>query len=141
MKKKNALLLIPAAAALVLEMLPYGAVCNFGYPAADGTMQYRRSLYAYFDLLPFGYGNFAPFLTGILTCAGLGLVLAFCLTGKRRLLGPAKIPLGVGVLVSLGPLLLGIEYFSAVGGFITAALLAAFLLVHFTLKRLKEDAK
>lgn len=136
--RKNVLVLIPIAAALVLEILPYGAVCNFGYQADDGTIAYMRSLYSYFDLLPFGYGNFAPFLTGILTCAVLVLALVFCVTGKRRLLLPAKILLCIGIVLSLCPLLFGIAYFSAVGALITASLIAEFLWLYFASKREKE---
>ena len=136
--RKNVLVLIPIAAALVLEILPYGAVCNFGYQADDGTIAYMRSLYSYFDLLPFGYGNFAPFLTAVLTCVILALAVVSCFTGSRRILLPVKVLLCVGIVLSLCPLLFGIEYFSAVGALITASLIAEFLWLYFASKREKE---
>lgn len=49
--------------ALVLEVLPIGVVMVF---AASPTKQ-TIEVYSYFSLLPVGYANFTPLLTGILT--------------------------------------------------------------------------
>lgn len=57
--RKKRIALSATTLAFVLELLPYGAVCNFANP--DGK-PWRRT-YSYFDLTPFGYANFAPFLT------------------------------------------------------------------------------
>ena len=49
--------------ALVLEMLPIGAVMVFATSSTECTIE----VYSYFSMLPVGYANFAPLLTGILT--------------------------------------------------------------------------
>lgn len=49
--------------ALVLEMLPIGAVMVFATSPTERTIE----VYSYFSMLPVGYANFAPLLTGILT--------------------------------------------------------------------------
>lgn len=49
--------------ALVLEMLPIGAVMFFATSSTERTIE----VYSYFSMLPVGYANFAPLLTGILT--------------------------------------------------------------------------
>ena len=124
MKYNRWLYLLLPIATLVLEILPYGAVCNFGNP--DGEPW--RITYSYFSLIPFGYANFAPLITALLTCAVLVLLLLYGFTGRRGLLRTGRILLSVAVAVSLCPLLLGVTFFSAVGAGITV-LLAAELLV------------
>ena len=50
---------------LLLESLPLGAVLSFSQgPNATGLHQ---ETYSYFSLIPFGYANFTPLITGILT--------------------------------------------------------------------------
>jgi len=50
---------------LLLESLPLGAVLSFSQgPNAIGLHQ---ETYSYFSLVPFGYANFTPLITGILT--------------------------------------------------------------------------
>ncbi len=114
--------------ALILEILPYGAVCNFGNPEGE---PWRRT-YSYFDLIPFGYANFAPFIVAILTCALLILIIIALVTKKqmKKLIFTVS---AAATVLSLAPLLLGIDYFSIVGALISAALLlntmAAFIKV------------
>ena len=127
--KKRLLYLILPIVTLILEILPYGAVCNFARPATDGSIGHFRRLYSYFDLTPFGYANFAPLITGIITCIILLLVTAYCLTGNQKWAYKAKNILYVCTAFSLGPLVLGIHFFSVVGGLITTALIAELLLL------------
>ena len=127
--KKRLLYLILPIVTLILEILPYGAVCNFARPATDGSIGHFRQLYSYFDLTPFGYANFAPLITGIITCIIALLVLVYCITGKLKWAQKAKNILYCCTLFSLGPLVLGIHFFSVVGGLITAALIAELLLL------------
>lgn len=49
--------------ALVLEVLPIGVVMVFATSPTKQTIE----VYSYFSLLPVGYANFTPLLTGILT--------------------------------------------------------------------------
>lgn len=124
MKKKLRYLIFPAAA-LILELLPYGAVCNFANPEGEAW----RSTYSYFDLLPFGYANFAPFLTAVTSCVLTVLLAVYAVSGGDRLLKAARWLMCVAVLLSLCPLLLGLRYYSIVGGLISAALLAGLLML------------
>ncbi len=134
MKKRLPYLLLPILT-LILEILPYGAVCNFANPEG----QPWRETYSYFDLTPFGYANFAPLLTAIISCLVLLLLVIFWATGKHAWAIKARNILCVCTLFSLGPLVLGVRYFSLVGAFITASLLAELLLLHFTVKAPKAE--
>ena len=65
-------------AALVLEILPIGAVMVF----ATSPTERVTETYSYFSLLPLGYANITPMLTGILTITIilLGVISLFKLT-------------------------------------------------------------
>ena len=133
MKKRWLHLLLPMAA-LVLELLPYGAVCNFANPEGE---PWRRT-YSYFDLTPFGYANFAPFLTAVFTCVVIALLLVYLFVGKRLPVAMAKKFLVVTFTLSLCPLLLGIEYYSVVGLLITLCLFAEAMWLSVEVKREKK---
>ena len=124
--KKRSLYLLPVLAALILELLPYGAVCNF---ALDGGETVRKT-YSYFDPLPFGYANFAPFLTALATLVIIGLLVGYLFSGSARLVKVAKTATVCALLLSLCPLLFGISYFSVVGALITLCLLVQMLFLH-----------
>lgn len=127
MKKKNVLLLLLPLVTLILEILPYGAVCRF----ANAEGEPWRETFSYFSLTPYGYANFTPFITAVLTVVVFLLLLVFCLTGKDKLRTAAKYVLLVACILSFGPLLLGLEYFSVVGLLISLTLLAQFFLLQF----------
>ena len=65
--KKISLVVFPALT-IVLEALPMGAVCTFAISPTERV----RETFSYFSLIPFGYANFAPLITAILT------VVIFC---------------------------------------------------------------
>ena len=132
--KKRLLYLIFPIITLILEILPYGAVCNFANPEGDPW----RKTFSYFDLTPFGYANFAPFLTAINTCVVLAFLLVYLFTGKTKTITVAKVLLCVGVVLSLCPLLFGINYFSIVGALISASLIAELVLLLVTAKKQGE---
>lgn len=136
MKKKRLLYLILPVITLILEILPYGAVCNFANP--EGAPW--RETFSYFDMTPFGYANFAPLITAIITCLIFGLLVVHCITGKQGWAVKAKNILYVGTVFSLGPLVFGINYFSIVGALITASLLAELLFLQFTLKPAETES-
>lgn len=121
--KKRLALPIAYAAAIVLELLPFGAVCNFADPVST-----IRKTFSYFDLVPFGYANFGPFLTAILTCVLLLLSLIYLFKEKPGLKKAMTVLSLMAVVTSLMPLLYGIDYFSVLGGLISLVLLAAFFL-------------
>ena len=133
MKKRMLYLILPIIT-LILEILPYGAVCNFARPATDGSIGQFRELYSYFDLIPFGYANFAPFITAIITCIILAILVLYCIANQQRLAVAARNILCVCTVFSLGPLVLGVRFFSVVGGLITATLITELLFICFTSK-------
>lgn len=112
---------------IILELLPYGVALNFGYPSDTGDILYKRETYAYFSLMPFGYGMFGPLLSAILTCVtAAAAVLAVAL--KRNW---AKAIVGLctaAVIASASPLLLGLKYFTVLGAVITLLLTAEMIL-------------
>lgn len=131
MLNKKLLYLILPIITLILEILPYGAVCNFANPEGEPW----RKTYSYFDLLPFGYANFAPFITALLTCIIILLLVINLFVNKERLILTVRNILIITSLISLYPLIFGISYFSIVGGLITLTLIANVLLIHFTYKK------
>ena len=133
MKQRFLYLVLPIIT-LILEVLPYGAVCIFASSPTDRI----RETFSYFDLTPFGYANFAPLFTAIITCLVFILLLVYCVKGNVRFAIKAKNILYVATVMSLGPLVFGFAYFSLVGGFITVSLLAELLLLHFTMKNSAE---
>lgn len=136
MEKKRFLYLILPIITLILEALPYGAVLNFANPEGEPW----RESFSYFSLTPFGYANFAPFVTAIITCIAFALLVIYCITGKHRTAITARNILCVCVVFSLGPLVFGIRYLSVVGILITLSLIAELLLLHFTVKEPETEA-
>lgn len=118
------------ALALVLELTPYGVILRFGRQAEDGGIGFFRKTYSYFSLLPVGYGNFFPFLTGLLTAALLALSLWRLRWDSRRIGGALFLGTALAAVFSLlPPVLFGAGYFSPVGICITVCLLLSLLAV------------
>ena len=115
--KNKFIMLFTTLVALILEILPYGAVCNFANP--DGEPW--RYTYSYFDLTPFGYANFAPFIVAFLTCVLIVLIIVSLLS-KKSMRIPILTVSAIATVLSLAPLLYGISFFSIVGAFISVAL-------------------
>ena len=115
--KNKFIMLFTTLVALILEILPYGAVCNFANP--DGEPW--RYTYSYFDLTPFGYANFAPFIVALLTCVLIVLIIVSLLS-KKTVRTPILTVSAIATVLSLAPLLYGISFFSIVGAFISVAL-------------------
>ena len=130
MKKRPLIYLILPIITLVCEILPYGAVCNFANPEGE---PFRQS-YSYFSMIPFGYANFAPLITAVLTCVIILLLAIYCLCRHSKLLHITKNILFAAAVISLGPLLFGFRYYSVLGGLITVSLFAEALLLHHTNK-------
>ncbi len=130
MKSCGILLTALPAAAVVLETLPYGAVLNFFVQAEDGSFGLMRQTYSYFSLTPFGYANFGPLITALLSCVLLlaGIIYLACGKGRKAI----KIISIIAVLASLAPLCFGLSYFSLPGVIISVLLAleatAAFLI-------------
>ena len=133
MKKRFLYLVLPIIT-LILEVLPYGAVCIFASSPTDRI----RETFSYFDLTPFGYANFAPLFTAIITCLVFILLLVYCVKGNVRFAIKAKNILYVAAVMSLGPLVFGLSFFSVVGALITTCLIAELLLLQFRIKQIVE---
>ena len=123
LKIQKALLAVLPAAAIVLELLPYGAVLHF----ANGFAGTIRETFSYFSFIPFGYANFGPLCTAVLSCLLLGLAAVYLLSGKGRPI--LRIVSVAAFAVSLTPLLLGLSSFSVCGGAISVLLGAEALLL------------
>lgn len=130
MKRKKILFSLFILATFILEIIPNGAVLNFANPEGDS---WRRT-YSYFSMTPFGYANFGPLFTAILTCVLIILVCVSWFKFSKRLNRIIMIISGITVVTSLLPLMFGTEYITVIGIIITA-LLASIFAVSF----IKED--
>ncbi len=130
MKKSKVLMLIISVVVLVLEILPYGAVCNFANP--DGNP--IKNTYSYFDLTPFGYANFGPFITAALTCVLVVLSIVFFIKSSKKLSRTIRVISGVSFFTSILPIMYGISYISFIGVTISLLLLSYFVISILTNK-------
>lgn len=124
MKQRFRYLILPLIT-LILEILPYGAVCVF----ASSPTERIRQTFSYFDLAPFGYANFTPLWTAVTTCFILLLLVIYCITGKNSFAKKARNLLWICILFSFGPLVFGIQFFSLVGLLISLSLIAEIALL------------
>ncbi len=116
--KKKIILLCTTIVAIVLEALPYGAVLKFGNPNGK---PWRRT-FSYFDITTFGYANFAPFIVAFLTCTLLILIIVSIFM-KKSLRIPIIAVSAIATILSLAPLLIGVDYFTIVAAFIFIVLM------------------
>ena len=121
MKIKRILAFVFATVALVLECLPYGAVLRFANP--DGEPW--RKTYSYFDPTPFGYGNFSPLFTAILTVLLVIMLILLFLREKEKRESSAFLLSMAASLFSVCPVTGGIHYCSPVGVASTLCLAAS----------------
>jgi hypothetical protein len=114
---------LPAAAALVLEILPFGAVLNFGSP--DGSV--NRGYFSYFDMVTFGNANFGPVPTAFFTVLTLlCLLVLLAVRTPSQGFGTAALVCGAAAfLFSLLPNLSMAAYRTDIGMIISILLLAA----------------
>lgn len=114
--------LIVLATTLILQILPYGAVLIF----SSGPNERIKQTFSYFSLTPFGYANFFPFLTAILTLFITILSAISIIRGMKdiRLPNMAFICTIIALMCSIIPILMfGIAYMSIVGIAISILLL------------------
>ena len=74
-------------------------------------------------------------LTAIISCLLFVLLVIYCIKGNIRTAITARNISLAAVVISLGQLVFGIEYFSLVGGLITLSLIAELLLLHIAVKK------
>jgi hypothetical protein len=108
-----------AFVAFILEILPFGAVCNFATPEGETI----RKTYSYFSLVPYGYANFFPLMTAILTVILLPFLLFSLVTKSEKAENTAFFVSFAGTILSFCPLFYGIRNFSLMGLGISICLL------------------
>ena len=113
--KKISLVVFPALT-IVLEALPMGAVCTFAISPTERV----RETFSYFSLIPFGYANFAPLITAILTV--VILLLSLISLKKDSVFNALFVLSIITAVISLMPLMYGLNNYSLVGALITIAL-------------------
>ena len=111
-------------AALVLEILPVGAVLIFAPAPGERVTE----SFSFFSLTPFGYANFFPLLAGVSTAAS-ALILAVGLIRRRRRSTPAFVfSVIAAVFAALPAVVFGTEYMNAASWAIFALLLISCVL-------------
>ena len=122
MKKRLVYLILPVIT-LILEIIPYGAVLYFGVGTGNGGTTVRE-LFSYFDLIPFGYANFAPMITGIFTCIAVLFLIRYWISGKKKVAIIARKLFLVTAVINLCPIFYGVRYLSFVGILVSVSLVA-----------------
>lgn len=120
--KKVCLAVLPALT-IVLELLPLGAVCIF----ATSPTERVKETFSYFSLTPFGYANFAPLITAILTV--VVLLLSLISLKKDSVFNALFVLSIITAIISLMPLMYGLNNYSLVGALITIALVTESIFV------------
>lgn len=127
MKKRLVLLILPIIT-IILESLPNGVVLHFW--ASQGTAT-KKEYFSYFDTILFGYANFSPLITAIVTCLILLLLIIYCFINKRGFLTVTITLVYIGILLSVCPLIFGLKNLTIVGAFVTVTLIAEVVILHF----------
>lgn len=127
MKIKKILLSVFCLTVFILELLPYGVVLNFANPEGKPW----RKTYSYFSLTPFGYANFGPFITAILTCALLVIVVVYLFKSHKGLNIAIMNVSGFATATSLLPLMFGFSYVTVIGVIVSVLLALTFGICFF----------
>ena len=133
MKRKILLIIMPIIL-IVLEILPYGAVLNFSNQQEGGSFGTIRQTTSYFDLLPFGYANFGPFLTAVLSCTILLMTLFYLKIQRKNILNTIFMISIIAFLTSVMPLMFGLDSYSIVGALISICIIIEACIVKRTSK-------
>ena len=102
--------------------------------ASPDPNEILTSAYSYFNLTPYGYGNFFPFITVILAIAGAVFLLIFIVYGKCR--KTAMIITGLGTATAIFSVMM--SYSVTVAGVLIAGMLILSLALQLFISRRKE---
>lgn len=114
-----------------MELLPYGAVLTFGSP--DGML--NRTTFSYFSTIPYGYANFAPLITAILTCVLFIMFMVYMFNNNAESYKRIKGVSITAAIVSFMPLLRGLENYSVTGFAISVVLLVVCIVLQLKFLR------
>lgn len=134
--KRLRLLVLPLAA-LVLEAMPFSAVMIFAVQGDNGAIEYIRRTTSYFSLTPFGYADFGPLLTALLSCLLLALTVWLCVRPGTGIYKAVLTVNALAVITSLLPLFLGTAFYSLAGAVISLALTAQLLYLLYSKRKEK----
>ena len=123
--------LVCCVAAVVIQILPLGAVLRFGIMAQDGTLSFRFEDYSYFDITPFGYAMFNYMICAVFTAIASLLSLLRTVTRSRRQT-PVTVLSGIALAMSLIPYISGAyNIFTIIVSVLLAAVVALSVTMHF----------
>lgn len=138
MKKRKLILTVTFAVAVVLELLPFGVICNF----SDGEQMVLRR-FSYFSMLPYAYGCMLPLVAAILSVAALVLSIVYL---NPKIAGRGAAPwiiVAVAAAASLASvlhMLLRWEWRTLPGALIAAVLVAGTAIAVFAARK-ETDGK
>lgn len=121
--------------AIILDILPCGAVFVF----SDSVTECRET-YSYFDLRPFGYANFSPLITAVLSCAILILCAILCFRKSQKLNNALTILSGLAAVISFMPFLMGLGFrFYGVCVAAITSILAVIFILEMSVKKMESN--
>ena len=126
--------LVCCVAAVVIQILPLGAVLRFGITAQDGTVAFSFENYSYFDITPFGYAMFNYMICAVLTAIASLLSIVRTVTKSRRQT-PVTVLSAIALAMSLIPYIFGAYNIFTI---IVSVLLAAVVALSVTMHCLRE---
>ena len=123
MIKKISMLML-SIITIVLEILPYGAVCVF---MEDGGAEIKRT-FSYFDLTPYSYANFSPFVTAVLSCMVCILCICFLRINSKIIKKTITMVAGLSTVISVIPIFRGTKYITIISVCVTLSMFILFVL-------------
>ena len=123
--------LVCCVAAVVIQILPLGAVLRFGITAQDGTVSFSFENYSYFDITPFGYAMFNYMICAVFTAIASLLSIVRTVTKSRRQT-PVTVLSAIALAMSLIPYIFGAyNIFTIIVSVLLAAVVALSVIMHF----------
>lgn len=130
MKTLGSIRLVCCIAAVVIQILPLGAVLRFGVVSPDGVISFSFENYSYFDMTPFGYAMFNYMICAVLTSIAALLSLMKVITLSRRQT-PVTVLSAIALVMSLIPYIFGVfNIFTIIVSVLIAAVLALSVTMH-----------
>ena len=122
--------LVCCVAAVVIQILPLGAVLRFGITAQDGTVSFSFENYSYFDITPFGYAMFNYMICAVFTAIASLLSIVRTVTKSRRQT-PVTVLSAIALAMSLIPYIFGAyNIFTIIVSVLLAAVVALSVVMH-----------